>query len=203
MTSSTARDAVEAASRLRVLLSRKEIAVGVERLAGEVRQDYGPLAPGEARRQAIPVRGEPVEPPLVVGVLKGAFVFMADLVRALNIPVTMDFVRVSSYGSGTTSSGQPRIIHGVRSPLRGRHVLVVEDIVDMGITTRFLRDYLQSKGAASVKLCALLSKPSRRQVEVDIDYLGFTVPDLFVVGYGLDFDQQYRHLPDICVIPST
>jgi len=125
---------------------------------------------------------------------------MADLVRALDMPVTVDFVRISTYGSGTRSSGSPKIAQGVRSPIRGQHVLVVEDIVDTGITTRFLLDYLKKRGAASVKLCALLSKPSRRQVDVTIDYLGFTVPDLFVVGYGLDYAQQYRYLPDICVL---
>ena len=125
---------------------------------------------------------------------------MADLIRALDMPVMVDFVRISTYGAGTRSSGKPRIVHGVRAPVKGQHVLVVEDIVDTGVTTHFLLDDLQRRGAASTKLCALLSKPSRRQVEVDINYLGFTVPDLFVVGYGLDFAQQYRHLPDICVM---
>ncbi len=128
---------------------------------------------------------------------------MADLVRALDMPVTVDFVRISTYGSSTRSSGKPRIAQGVRSPIRGQHVLVVEDIVDSGITTRFLLDYLKKNGAASAKLCAMLSKPSRRQVDVTIDYLGFTVPDLFVVGYGLDFAQKYRWLPDICVLEDT
>ena len=140
------------------------------------------------------------EPPLLVGVLRGAFVFMADLIRALDMPLTLDFVRVSTYGRRTESSGRPRIVQGVRSSIKGQHVLVVEDIVDTGVTTSFLLDYLRQKGAASVKLCALLSKPARRRAQVDIDYLGFTIPDLFVVGYGLDFAQQYRHLPDICVL---
>ncbi|MBI4200682.1 MAG: hypoxanthine phosphoribosyltransferase, partial [Chloroflexi bacterium] len=163
-----------------MLLSRQEIVEAVERLASEIRRDYAPA------------RGEPVEPqaegdpPLLVGVLKGAFIFMADLVRALDMPLSVDFVRVSTYRSGTESSGQPRIVQGVRSPIKGRHVLVVEDIVDTGITVRFLTDYLRRRGAASVKLCALLSKPSRRKVEVSIDYLGFTIPDRFVIGYGLD-----------------
>jgi hypoxanthine phosphoribosyltransferase len=127
---------------------------------------------------------------------------MADLVRALDMPVTVDFVRVSTYGGGTTSSRRPRIVQGVRTLIKGRHVLVVEDIVDTGITTGFLVDYLKKRGAASVRLCALLSKPSRREVEVEIDYLGFTIADLFVVGYGLDFQQQYRWLPDVCVLES-
>ena len=138
--------------------------------------------------------------PLLIGVLKGAFMFTADLMRALNIPVDVDFVRVSTYGSGTTSSGRPRILQGVRSPIKGRHILIVEDIVDTGLTTRHLEGYLQRKGAASIKLCALLSKPSRRRVEATIDYLGFEIPDRFVVGYGLDYDQRYRYLPDVCVL---
>ena len=167
-------------------LSRQEIAAAVERLASEVRRDYLSHAPGK--------------PPLLVGVLRGAFVFMADLIRVLDMPVTVDFVRISTYGPRTQSSGRPRIVQGVRSPVKGQHVLVVEDIVDTGITTRFLLDYLLKRGAASVKLCALLSKPDRRRVEVNIDYLGFTIPDLFVVGYGLDYAQRYRHLADICVV---
>jgi hypoxanthine phosphoribosyltransferase len=167
---------------LTVLISRQEIADAVQRLAAEIRRDY------EGRE------------PLLIGVLKGAFMFTADLMRVLNIPVDVDFVRVSTYGSGTTSSGRPRILQGVRSPIKGRHILIVEDIVDTGLTTRHLEGYLQRKGAASIKLCALLSKPSRRRVEATIDYLGFEIPDRFVVGYGLDYDQRYRYLPDVCVL---
>ncbi len=198
--------------KLTVLLSRQEIAQAVERIAAEIRRDYASFVSLQAygstsspRTGISPVRPEPVEghaqpPLLMIGILRGAFIFMADLVRALDMPVTVDFVRISTYGSGTRSSGKPRIAQGVRSPIRGQHVLVVEDIVDSGITTSFLVDYLKKNGAASVKLCAMLSKPSRRQVDVAIDYLGFTVPDLFVVGYGLDFAQRYRWLPDICVL---
>ena len=176
---------VSNSDRLAVLLSRQEIASAVQRLASEVRCDYSDTAP------------------LLVGVLRGAFIFMADLVRALNMAVTVDFVRISTYGSGTRSSGKPRIAQGLPSAIRGQQVLVVEDIVDTGITTRFLLDYLKKRGAASVKLCAMLSKPSRREVDVTIDYLGFTVPDVFVVGYGLDYAQRYRYLPDICVLEGT
>ncbi|MBI4199764.1 MAG: hypoxanthine phosphoribosyltransferase [Chloroflexi bacterium] len=172
-------------TRLQVLISRQQIAAAVERLAVEVRRDYRDVSP------------------LLVGVLRGAFVFLADLVRALEMPLTLDFVRMASYGTGTETSGKPRIVHGLRSPVKGRHLLVVEDIVDTGLTTRFLLDYLGAKGAASVKLCALLSKPARRQVDVPIHYLGFTVPDRFVVGYGLDFAQQYRYLPDVCVLEGA
>ncbi|MSQ22468.1 MAG: hypoxanthine phosphoribosyltransferase [Dehalococcoidia bacterium] len=198
-----------------VLLSRQEIASAVQRLASEVRRDYFPVlrqaqddpSTGSGRAAHLPsVPGSTSSPrtvetpPLLVGILRGAFVFMADLVRAMDMPVTVDFVRISTYGSGTRSSSRPRIAQGVLSAIRGQHVLVVEDIVDTGITTRFLLDYLEKNGAASAKLCAMLSKPSRRQVDVTIDYLGFNVPDLFVVGYGLDFAQQYRYLPDICVL---
>ncbi|MDO8751025.1 MAG: hypoxanthine phosphoribosyltransferase [Dehalococcoidia bacterium] len=202
---------ISASDKLTVLLSRQEIAAVVQRLASEVRRDYLPVL-RQAQDERVgtkTVRGEPVEPrtventPLLIGILRGAFIFMADLVRALDMPVTVDFVRISTYGSGTLSSGRPRIAQGVRSPIRGKHVLVVEDIVDTGITTSFLLDYLEKNGAASAKLCAMLSKPSRRQVDVTIDYLGFTVPDLFVVGYGLDFAQKYRWLPDICVLEGN
>jgi hypoxanthine phosphoribosyltransferase len=173
---------VSRSNELAVLLSRQEIASAVQRLASEVRRDYSD------------------SPPLLVGVLRGAFIFMADLVRALNMSVTVDFVRISTYGSGTHFSGKPRIVQGLRSEISGRHLLVVEDIVDTGNTTRFLLDYLKKRGAASMKLCAMLSKPSRREVDVSIDYLGFTVPDVFVVGYGLDYAQRYRWLSDICVL---
>lgn len=154
----------------------------MQRLAEEIRRDY-----------------EGTEP-MFIGVLKGAFVFMADLVRVLNMPVDVDFVRISTYGAGTTSSGRPRILQGARSPIKDRHIVIVEDIVDTGLTTKHLEGYLRRKGAASIKLCALLSKPSRRQVEATIDYLGFEIPDRFVVGYGLDYNQQYRYLPDVCVL---
>ena len=154
----------------------------MKRLASEVNRDYSDTTL------------------LMVGILRGAFIFMADLVRAMDIPSTVDFVRISTYGNGIRSSGKARIVQGLRSAIRGRHVLVVEDIVDTGITTNFLLDYLKKHGAASVKLCAMLSKPSSRQADVTIDYLGFTVPNLFVVGYGLDYAQKYRYLPDICAL---
>ena len=193
-----------------MLLSRQEIAAVVERLASEVRRDYHPLtmslSKGERMEAPPPARGSTGSPraegtpPLLVGILKGAFVFMADLVRALDMPVAVDFVRISTYGRGTQSTKRPRIAQGVRSPIKGRHVLVVEDIVDTGVTTRFLLDYLRGRDAASVTLCALLSKPARRQVDIPIDYLGFTIPNVFVVGYGVDFAELYRHLPDICIL---
>lgn len=138
--------------------------------------------------------------PLLVGILKGSFVFMADLVRALDFSLELDFVRLSSYGGGTQSSGSIIIEQRLRSSVRGRHVLVVEDIVDTGITVVFLLDHLKRKKPASLALCALLDKPSRRRVPVTINYLGTTVPDKFLVGYGLDFNEKYRNLPDVCVL---
>ncbi|MBA7668360.1 Hypoxanthine phosphoribosyltransferase [subsurface metagenome] len=126
--------------------------------------------------------------------------FLADLVRQLDFPLEIEFVRLSSYGSGQQTSGKVKVVQGLRSVVRGRHVLVVEDIVDTGITVAFLLDYLKKRKTASVRLCALTDKPSRRRVTVDIDYLGFTVPDKFLVGYGLDCDEKYRNLPSICVL---
>ena len=181
MTSSDRKDQ----PKLTVLISRQEIADAVQRLAKEIRRDY------ENRE------------PMLIGVLKGAFMFTADLMRALNVPATVDFVRVSTYDTGTTTNDRPRILQGVRSPIKDRHLLIVEDIVDTALTIRYLEGYLRRKGAASIKLCTLLSKPSRRQVEATIDYLGFEIPDRFVVGYGLDYDQQYRYLPDVCVLEEA
>lgn len=170
---------------LTLFLSEAQIKEGVARLARQIQADY---------------EGRPL---LVVGVLRGAFVFMADLVRRLQLPLTVDFVRLASYGASTSSSGRVRLIHGVRSSLRGRDVLVVEDIVDTGLTTSFLLAYLKERGAASVRICALLDKPARRRTQVSLDYVGFTVPDRFLVGYGLDFDQRYRELPAVYALEES
>ena len=166
----------------KVIITREEIAEKVAELAAEIRKDY---------------RGKN---PLLIGILKGSFVFMSDLVRAMNIPAEIDFVRLASYGAGKDSSGKIKLIKDVETPVKNRHVLVVEDIVDRGVTVRFLLDYLSFRKPASLKLCALFDKPSRRKVEVPIDYVGFTVPDAFVVGYGLDFDEKYRYLPNLCIL---
>ena len=168
--------------QLKILLSRDEIANAVDRLASEIKRDY---------------QGKQ---PLLISVLKGAFVFMADLIRQLNLPVELEFVRLSSYGAARESSGRVRVIQGLKTPIKGRDVLVIEDIVDTGITISFLLDYLRKKKPASLRLCVLTDKPSRHRVPVSIDYLGFTVPDKFVVGCGLDFDEKFRYLPGICVI---
>ena len=168
--------------QLKILISRDEIAKAINRLACEIQRDY---------------QGKQ---PLLIGVLKGSFVFMADLIRQLDLPPELDFVRLSSYGSAKESSGKARVVQGVKTSIKGRDVLVVEDIVDTGITISFLLDYLKKKKPASLKLCTLTDKPSRHRVPVSINYLGFTVPNKFIVGYGLDYDERFRNLPDIYVI---
>jgi len=166
-------------SQLKILISHDKIAKATDRLASEIRRDY------QGKR------------PLLISVLKGSFVFMADLIRQLDLPLELDFVRLSSYGAARESSGKVKVVQGVKTAIKGRDVLVVEDIVDTGITISFLLDYLKKKKPASLKLCVLTDKPSRRKVPVPINYLGFTVPDKFIVGYGLDFDEKFRNLPDI------
>jgi hypoxanthine phosphoribosyltransferase len=137
---------------------------------------------------------------LLVGVLRGAVVVMGDLMRCIDLPCEIDFMDISSYGSGTSSSGVVRILKDLEEDITGRHVLIVEDIIDTGLTLSYLRCSLLARGPASLEICALLTKPSRRRVELDVKYLGFEVPDEFVVGYGLDYAGAYRNLPDICVL---
>ncbi len=136
-------------------------------------------------------------PPLLVGVLKGAFVFMSDLSKVIRLPVEIDLMAIASYGSGTTTSGVVRIMKDLDSDLAGRHVLVVEDIVDSGITLSYLRRYLLAHKPASVEVCALLVKEGLQRTKVDLRYTGFTIPPDFVIGYGLDVDERYRNLPDV------
>ena len=171
---------MDAESKLHCLFSSAEIEAAVSRLASEVAADY---------------RGKC---PLLIGILKGSFIFMADLVRQLDFPLEAGFIRLSSYTGGTRTSGKVRVVQGLSSPIKGRDILVVEDIVDTGLTTTFLLDYLKKRNPASVRLCSLMDKPSRRQIPVTIDYLGFTVPDKFLVGYGLDLNEKFRNLPEIC-----
>ena len=137
---------------------------------------------------------------LMVGVLRGAVIFMADLARAIEVPVSLDFMAVSSYGAASKSSGVVRIIKDLDENVEGKHLLIVEDIIDTGLTLKYLLENLKSRRPASVKICTLLNKPSRRQAEVPIDYNGFDIPDYFVVGYGLDFAGKYRNLPYIGVL---
>jgi hypoxanthine phosphoribosyltransferase len=165
--------------QLKILISRDEIAKAVDRLASQIKRDY---------------QGKK---PLLISVLKGSFMFTADLIRQLDLPLELDFIGLSSYGAARESSGKVRLVQGLKTPIKGIDVLVIEDIVDTGITTSFLLDYLRKKKPASLKLCALTDKPSRHRVPVSIDYLGFTVPDKFIVGYGIDFDERFRNLPHI------
>jgi hypoxanthine phosphoribosyltransferase len=167
---------------LETLLTREEIDKQVARLAQEISRDY------QGKR------------PLLLGILKGSFVFMADLIRFLEIPVEIDFVRLSSYGSSKVSSAKIKLVQGLRTPAKGRDVLVIEDIVDTGLTVGYFLDYLRKKRPSSLKLCTLFDKPSRRIIHVPIDYRGLTIPNRFVVGYGLDYNERFRNLPDLCVL---
>ena len=168
--------------RLRLLVSREEIERKVRELADLINRDY---------------RGKT---PHLVGVLTGSFIFLADLVRLLTIPLTLEFVRVASYGAGRESSGEVKLLLGLADSIEGRDVLVVEDIVDSGYTADFLMKELARRNPASLKLCVLFDKPSRRKVPVRIDYRGFEIPDVFVVGYGLDLAGRYRNLPDLYIL---
>jgi hypoxanthine phosphoribosyltransferase len=138
--------------------------------------------------------------PLLVGVLKGSFMFMADLIRAIPTPVEVDFIATSAYGMDTKYSGVVRILMDLASNIEGRHVLVVEDIVDTGWTLHYITQNLRTRGPADVRICALLDKPYRREVEIPLDFVGFTVKDVFVVGYGIDYAQGYRNLPFVGVL---
>lgn len=145
-------------------------------------------------------RGEPLH---LVCVLNGAFLFTADLVRAIDLPLSVDFISVSSYGSRTQSSGEVRLVKDLDQSLKGKHVLLVEDIVDTGLTMRYLLQYLEGRGPLSVKVASLLVKPSRRLVEVPVHYQGFEIDDAFVYGYGLDIDHRYRNLPFVTSMPAA
>ena len=138
--------------------------------------------------------------PIVIGVLKGAWIYLADLLREVDLDVDVDFMSVSSYGSGTSTSGTITIVKDLSVDVTGRDVLIVEDIVDSGLTLARLKDLMRDRNAKSVEISTLLSKPSRRKVEVDVKYIGFEIPDAFLIGYGLDFDEKYRTLRDICVL---
>lgn len=138
--------------------------------------------------------------PVLVSVLKGAFIFLADLCRAADMPCSIDFMIASSYGAGTETSGKVKIIKDLDTVIQGRHVIVVEDIVDSGVTLSHILAMLRERNPASLRLMTLLDKPARRKAHVDIDWTGFQVPDAFLVGYGLDYAEKYRNLPDICIL---
>ena len=165
-----------------VLIPQTEIAGMCRRLGERISSDY-------AGREVI-----------LIGVLKGAWMFMADLVRQLSIPVRVDFIAVSSYGSGTRTSGVVRITKDLDSDITGKHVILVEDIVDTGLTVNHLRQLLGTRNPASIAICTAFDKKDRRQVDMDIQYIGMEIPNEFIVGYGLDFDGKYRNLPDVAIL---
>lgn len=171
--------------RLVTLLSTEAISARVRELGAEITREYA----GKAL--------------VLVCVLKGSFVFAADLARAIDLPVRIDFLGVRSYGIDTETSGVVQITHDLSRAIEQEHLLLVEDIVDTGLTIAYLMDLLRTRGPASVRVCALLHKPARARVEVKIDFLGFTIEDRFVVGYGLDFAERYRNLPYIGVVERS
>jgi hypoxanthine phosphoribosyltransferase len=167
--------------KIEVLLSEEKLQARIAELGADIARDY---------------RGKPLK---LVGVLKGSFMFMADLARAIDLPLKMDFIGTSSY-QGTKTSGVVRITNDLSRPIDGEHILLVEDIVDTGLTMQYLLENLATRHPASVKVCALLEKPARAKVQVPIDYKGFSIPDEFVVGYGLDWDGRFRNLPFVGVV---
>ncbi len=165
-----------------MLLTKEQIAERVEELGIRISKDYQD------------------DPPIMVSVLKGGFIFLADLVREIAIPIEIDFMEVSSYGDGTVSSGIVRILEDLSLNIEDRHILIVEDIIDTGHTLRYIIENLKTRHPKSVKICTLLDRRGRREVEIPLDYVGFVVPDKFVIGYGLDLAQKYRNLPYIGII---
>ena len=168
--------------RKKILYPRDLIARRVSQIAKDISRDYGD-------REV-----------LIVCVLKGAFVFLADLTRCLDLSFSVDFIRLASYGSGTETSGRITVTTDIETPVEGKDILVVEDIVDSGLTLAFLRERLLRYNPRSIKICTLIDKKSRREVAIDVDYAGFVMDDGFIVGYGLDYDEKFRCLPDIYVI---
>ncbi|HWR40917.1 MAG TPA: hypoxanthine phosphoribosyltransferase [Patescibacteria group bacterium] len=169
----------------KILISEAELAARTKELGRQISEDY-------ADKEI-----------LMIGVLRGAVIFMADLARAISVPVAIDFMAVSSYGISTSSSGVVRILKDLDEVVEGKHLLVVEDIIDTGLTLSYLLENLWSRKPASLRLCTLLNKPDRRKTEVPIDYNGFTIPDHFVVGYGLDYAEKYRNLPFIGILKPS
>ena len=171
---------------MNILLDADRLQQRISQLAEEIERDYPP--------------DEEIH---LVGVLKGGFVFMADLVRAMSARVTLDFIAVSSYQRSTRSSGEVRLLKDVDASLQDRHVIIVEDIVDTGLTLTYLQDILRARAPKSLRTACLLSKPSRRLVDVKVEYIGFTIEDKFVIGYGLDFAEKFRNLPHIAIMDEA
>ena len=168
-----------------VMFSQEEIEAKVIELAKQIEKDY---------------KGQDL---LLVGILKGASVFVADLMRKIDLNVNIDFMSVSSYGSGTVSSGTVKILKDLDVDIKDKNVLIVEDIIDSGITLRNLYDTLMTREPRSLKLCTLLNKPERKKVDVNVDYVGFVIEDKFIVGYGIDYDEKYRNLPYIAIVEDV
>jgi hypoxanthine phosphoribosyltransferase len=168
------------------IINSRRIQAKVGQLARQISTDYAP----------------PARTPLMICVLTGAFVFISDLLRRLDIPVDCDFIRLSSYSKGTSSTGKIKVLMDLSGPVKGRDVIIVDDIIDTGLTTKFLVNHLKHSQARGVKVCALLNKPARRTSDIKIDYLGFNIPNKFVVGYGIDYREQYRQLDYIGYIPK-
>lgn len=168
--------------KIKVMLSEEELAGRIKELGAEISKDY---------------EGEEI---FLVGILKGAAFFATELAKRITVPVIIDFMSTSSYGAGTASSGEVRITKELDLDMTGKNVLIAEDIIDSGNTLSYLQQYFKDKGAKSVRLATMLDKPDRREVDVKVDYNGFTIPDEFVVGYGLDYDQRYRNLPYIGIV---
>lgn len=168
--------------KIKVMLSEEELAERIKELGAEISKDY---------------EGEEI---FLVGILKGAAFFATELAKRITVPVIIDFMSTSSYGAGTASSGEVRITKELDLDMTGKNVLIAEDIIDSGNTLSYLLQYFKDKGAKSVRLATMLDKPDRREVDVKVDYNGFTIPDEFVVGYGLDYDQRYRNLPYIGIV---
>lgn len=169
----------------RVLISEEQIKEAVQRIAKQIEEDY---------------EGREV---MFVGLLKGSIAFMADLIKAYTKTCTIDFMAVSSYGAGTESSGRVNIVKDLSVPIDGKDIVIVEDIIDSGNTLSFIKAYFAAKNANSVKICTLLNKPSRRVVDIDVDYIGYDIPDEFVIGYGLDYNEHYRNLPYVGVLDRS
>ncbi|MEY3284844.1 MAG: hypothetical protein RIR86_2857 [Acidobacteriota bacterium] len=170
---------------LEVLLSSDQIAARVREIGEQITRDYAGQRPN------------------LICVLKGAATFMCDLMRTIDLSISVDYIAVSSYGKGTSTTGEVKILKDLDRPLEGRDIIIVEDILDTGLTLSYLLNTFRNRGANSIRLATLLNKPERRRVNVEADYIGFNVPDQFVVGYGLDYDERYRNLPFIGILKST
>jgi hypoxanthine phosphoribosyltransferase len=169
----------------KMLISEEELAARIKNLGEEITADY---------------EGKEL---IVIGILKGSHIFMSDLIRQIKVPLKVDFMMVSSYGNATQSTGVVKIIKDMENPVEGKHLLIVEDIIDSGLTLKYLKEILTTRHPASIKICTLLDKPARRTEPVDVDYVGFSVPDEFIVGYGIDYAEHYRNLGYVGVLKRS